>query len=119
MIRLSEFTPQTVIGSMQSVVVVGGTLATSMGLKIGGYPDARSVWPPASVFVRESGFLLLLIPAIWVLATVALELRCPDWFSKRWTIGSGVVLLLILVSYLTMTAAAGTGMAGSIISNAE
>jgi len=103
--RLSEYSSQTVIAAMQTVVVVGGTLATATMLKIAGYPESEKMWPQASVFARDSGFLFLLVPVLWVLASVTFERRYPDWFSKRWTVASGFIVLLALMLYFTKTAA--------------
>ena len=56
--------------------------------------------PWLAVFVRDYGFLLLLIPAGWVFATLWLERHRSDWLTKRWTILSGVAVLLFLAGLM-------------------
>lgn len=100
MSSIREYTPQSVLASLQSVVVIAGSMFTGAALKLMGYPEARVHWPTASVFVRNWGLLLVLIPAAWVVGSIWLERNRADWFSKRWTIVSGVLVLFCLTYFL-------------------
>ena len=86
---------QSIFAAAQSLVIVAGSMFTATVMNVRGFPDARSDWPVLPVFVREWGFTLILFPAVWVLGTIRLERR-SEWFSKRWTIFSGVVLVAVL-----------------------
>lgn len=83
---------QSIFAAAQSVVIVAGSLLTAATPRMRG---GEGPWLP--VFVRDWGFLLLLIPMVWVFATLWLERHRSDWFTKRWTILSGTLLLLVLV----------------------
>lgn len=86
---------QSIFAAAQSVVIVAGSMlvAATPRMRSGDGP-----WLP--VLVRDWGFLLLLIPAAWVIVTLWLERHRSDWFTKRWTILSGVLLLTTLVCLL-------------------
>ena len=109
-----EYGAQTVLASIQTVIVIGGTLTTAALLKAAGYPDARPLWPTLPVFIRDWGFVLLLVPAIWVICTVALERSLVDSSTKRTTIASGVAVILALLYVLTGSAV--STMSGTILS---
>ena len=109
-----EYGAQTVLASIQTVIVIGGTLTTAALLKAAGYPDARPLWSTLPVFIRDWGFVLLLVPAIWVICTVALERSLVDSSTKRTTIASGVVVILALL-YVLIGSAVST-MGGTILS---
>ena len=65
-------------------------------MKIMGYDDAFSErWSPFLRIIRNWGFLLILIPMAWTILTVTLEQRAY-WYSKRWTMGSGLLVLALL-----------------------
>lgn len=97
---IREYTPQTVLASMQAVVVIAGSMFTGAAMKIMGYPEASHDWHLASVFVRNWGVLLILIPATWVVGSIWMERNQSDWFSKRWTVLSGLLVLLSLAYFL-------------------
>ena len=102
-----EYAMQSIFAAAQSVVIVAGSMFTATVLKVRGFPEARSEWPMLAVFVREWGFTLMLIPAAWVLGTIWLERHRADWFTKRWTILSGVILVAALcglMAYATVSA---------------
>lgn len=76
-----------------------------MALKVQGYPDTFTVLPLEIAFVRNWGFLLILIPLAWVIITIWLERHRAEWFSKRWTIASGIGVGVALGWYLLGTMA--------------
>jgi hypothetical protein len=86
---------QSIFAAAQSVVIVAGSLLTAATPRMRG---GEGPWLP--VFVRDWGFLLLLVPAVWVVGTIWLERHRSDWFTKRWTILSGLLVLLSLVSLM-------------------
>jgi hypothetical protein len=86
---------QSIFAAAQSVVIVAGSLLTAATPRMRSGGSGGGHWLP--VFVRDWGFLLLLIPATWAFATLWLERHQSDWFTKRWTILSGVLLLAALV----------------------
>ena len=46
----------TILGLLQTILLVGGFLALGMVLKVSGYPDSTEVrWNPLAVFLREHG----------------------------------------------------------------
>jgi hypothetical protein len=61
-------------------------------------------------FVKNWGFTLILVPLAWTLATIMLERRSRS-FSKRYTIGSGMVLLIGMVAFFVYACA----RAGSVL----
>jgi hypothetical protein len=91
-----EYALQSILFLAQSMVIMGSSMFTATLLKVQGYPEARTTWPWLPVFVRNWGFSFIVIPAVWALATIWLERHRPDWFSKRETIVTGILLLLAL-----------------------
>lgn len=97
---------QTIFVILQVLVIMIGSLVTGGMMKIMGYDDAFSErWSPFLRFIRNWGFLLILIPLAWTIFTVALEQRAY-WYSKRWTMGSGL-LVLALLGWLLLQAMLG------------
>ena len=84
---------------------------TAMSLKIMersniGPSDSFCLW-----FVRNWGFLILIVPLVWALSTIRLERRHYDCFSKRTTFMTGLILLIILaLFFIVTTALAGTSL---------
>ena len=106
---LDHHRQQTVLGLFQAGAIMVGTILTSAILKSLGYGDGQEA--PFVVFVvRNWGFILLAIPLAWVVATVWME-RHHAWFSKRYTLLSGLLLLVLLCWFLLYVAA----RAGSIL----
>lgn len=104
-----EYRSQGILAALQSLVIVGGCLFTATILKFMGYPDRFSELPMQLAFVRNWGFLLILIPLIWVCSTIWFERHRSEWFSKRWTVATGIGLLLALGGYMLIS----MGRAGS------
>lgn len=87
---------QTIFVLLQAGVIMAGSLATGVILKFAGYVDGMSIGlSPLLSFVRNWGFLLISIPLAWTLLTIALERR-THWYSNRWTMGSGLLVLALL-----------------------
>jgi len=85
---------QTIFVALQALVIMAGSLVTGAAMKVMGYDDALGQdWSPFLRFIRNWGFLLILIPLAWTVLTISLEQRAY-WYSKRWTFGSGLVVLL-------------------------
>lgn len=91
MTLLREHSTHTTIAAVQTVVVLYGFLTTATVMKAGGYPDA-GLWSGLPLFVRHAGVGFLLIPAIWVWATLQLE-QGPGRFSRRWKVVSGLMVI--------------------------
>lgn len=107
-----DYALQSILAATQSAVIVGGSMFTATIMKVRGY-DAETAanWHWQLVFVRNWGFTLILIPAAWVFATLWLERHREAWFSKRWTLVSGVVLLCGLFFFMArMTTRAGSSI---------
>ena len=79
---------------------MGGCLFTGVILKARGYPDEFTELPLQLAFVRNWGFLLILIPLGWVALTIWLERTQASWFSKRWTLMTGIGLGIALGCYV-------------------
>ena len=98
--RYGEYTVQGILACLQSLVIIGGCLFTAVALKVRGYPDKFTELPLWLAFVRNWGFLLILIPLAWVCSTIWLERNRSDEFSKRWTIVTGIVVAVALGIFL-------------------
>ncbi|MFC7339580.1 hypothetical protein ACFQY0_20490 [Haloferula chungangensis] len=107
----SEYRVQGILGLLQALLIVGGCLFTGVILKARGYPAEFSELPTQLAFVRNWGFLLILIPLGWVILTIWLERHQAAWFSKRWTVATGVGVGLALGWYvLASMARAGSSI---------
>ena len=90
----------TILGLLQTILLVGGFLALGMVLKVSGYPDSTEVrWNPLAVFLREHGGWLLLLPVLWVLYATTAQTRDHGFFSYRLAcaIGLGLAVCTIAV----------------------
>jgi hypothetical protein len=98
--RYSEFKIQGVFAAFQSLLIVGGCLFIGTILKAMGYPERFTELSVNLAFIRNWGFLLIVLPLSWVMVTIWLE-RCHyEWFSKRWTVATGVGLTMLLGWYI-------------------
>ena len=70
MIFAEEYRLQGILGLLQSVLIVAGCMGVGVALKVRGYPDAFSEIPGHLFFVRNWGFLLILLPLMWSLGTI-------------------------------------------------
>ena len=92
-----DYAMQSIFAAAQSLVIVAGAMLTAATPRMRA-AGGDGPWLP--VFVRDWGFLLLLIPAVWVFVTLWLERHRSDWFTKRWTILSGVLVLALLIALM-------------------
>ena len=106
-----EFAIQGILAAMQSVLIVCGCMMTVAMLKAMGYPERFTELPVKMLFIRNWGFLMILNPLAWVIVTIWLERNQAAWFSKRWTVGTGIAVFLCLGWYLI----GSVGQAGSRI----
>ena len=89
---------------LQCLVVVIAVLTTCGLLKLNAYdPDSEIRWNPVAVAIRNYGFLLLLVPAVWAAASFALERSAVHRWSPSWTLVSGLMVISLLVSLLWWT----------------
>lgn len=109
-----QYTAQSVLVVLQSALIIGGSLTTASLMKLRGYPDPRQFWHPLTLFVREWGFLLILIPGLWVCWTIWCEHQREYSFSKRSTIGTGLLLLALLAFFFFMSFMLACGVSKSI-----
>ncbi len=99
---IREYTSQTVFVALQATCIVYGIAITSTFLKSSGYPDFDMFnWLPK--FVRHAGLTFFLIPAVWTWATIAYE-RSNRRFPKEVTVGSGILVLLLLWKIFSISA---------------
>jgi len=93
----------SIIALIQAGVIVGGTMFVAAMLKASGYggdvvPD--SFFRPAALFVRHSGFTLLLVPAAWALLAVFTERAAVrPWFSAAVLLLGIAAILYGIYSY--------------------
>ena len=100
MSRYSQYKIQGIFAVFQSLLIVSGCLFIGTILKAMGYPDRFTELPMNLAFIRNWGFLLIALPLFWVIATIWLECCHYNWFSKRWTVATGLILTIILGWYL-------------------
>jgi hypothetical protein len=97
---VNRLRPITIVGLFQVLTVVVGILAARIILKMSGYPDDTSVrWNAASVFLRNYGIALLLVPLIWTPLTVAIERKSDHPFAASLLSLSGPALLIGLLLF--------------------
>ena len=89
----------SVIGALQAGEVVFGTLFVTAILKINHYGQNISVdWNPRSVWIRENGWLLIGIPALWL--TVALLISARKERIKTIMISGFMIMICLLAFYI-------------------
>ena len=91
------------IAFLQILAIIGGVFTTRAAFVACGYPDANYDWIGPALFVRNYGFFLLVLPFTWTTATIYLETYGTGRWSKRWTLASGLLLLLAIVLLLFWT----------------
>jgi hypothetical protein len=96
--RLREYAVQGAVAALQCAVIQVGTIVSTVLLRSAGYPDESRTWPALPAFIREWGPLAFAVPAAWVIATILLEQNRSEWFTKRWTLVSGLMVALGLVA---------------------
>jgi hypothetical protein len=92
----SNYRAISIITLIQAGVTVGGVLMITAILKLKGYGQGEVpdwFFRSDAVFMRNSGFTLLLIPAFWaLLATALARLQVNQWVQLATLIG-GVAIL--------------------------
>lgn len=92
------------IALFQVFAVIVGLFMTRAAFIMSGYPDSNLDWNGLALLVRNYGFDLLVIPVAWTIAATYLENYYSGWWSRRWTLTTGIVILtalgiLLLCSY--------------------
>ncbi len=88
------------IALFQVFAVILGVFMTRAAFMWAGYPESNLDWNGLSLLIRNLGFLLLLIPLVWTIAATYCERYSIGWWSRRWTIVSGMVVLAALIVLL-------------------
>ncbi|RYD41260.1 MAG: hypothetical protein EOP85_12970 [Verrucomicrobiaceae bacterium] len=83
------------IALLQMMFVVVGVLMTRFTLSASGHPAENVAWNPVSVFIRNHGYLLLLLPLTWSITALWMERETLPW-PRALTIVSGVAPLTLL-----------------------
>ena len=115
---LREYSIQSVFAVLDSTLIIGGSLMTAALMKARGFPDSNQFCHPLALFVREWGFLFILIPGLWVAGTVWLESNPRFDFTSRWTMVTGVLVFVGLAWLMFVSVILGSG-AGRIIQSVE
>lgn len=85
---------------LQVFAIIVGVFMTRVAFFNAGYPDSGAEWNRWSMVVRNYGFLLLLIPAMWTAVATYLEQFSYHRWSRHWTLCSGFFVLASLVAIL-------------------
>ena len=88
------------IALFQVLAVILGVFMTRAAFMGAGYPESNLDWNSLALVIRNPGFLLLLVPVAWTIASTYMEHYSVGWWSRRWTIISGVAALGILTVLL-------------------
>lgn len=115
---LREHSIQSVFAALDSMLIIGGSLMTAALMKARGFPDPNQFWHPFALFVRGWGFLLILIPGIWVVWSVWSESNPRFDFTRRWTIVTGLIVFAGLAWMMFAAVVLGSG-AGRVIQVVE
>lgn len=100
---VDQYRTQTILATFQVGTILVGSIGIGAILKGMGLSDIREIfW--LVIFVHNWGFILILIPVMWVLTTIWLELH-QSWYSKRLTLVTGLLLLGSLVWFFILVAA--------------
>ncbi|MEK7951710.1 hypothetical protein [Luteolibacter soli] len=78
----------------QMMVVVLGVFMTRAAFLAAGYPEQSLGWNAGALLVRNHGFVLMLVPVGWTAAAMYFENYGTGWWSRRWTLVSGMTLLV-------------------------
>lgn len=111
---LREASIQTVFASLDGLLIMIGSLTTAVVMKANGFPGPGKVWHPLSLFVRDWGFLLILIPGLWAVGSVWMEKHPRFPFTRRWTMVTGILLSAGLAWLLVVAILLGS-QAGAVV----
>ncbi|MCW1886835.1 hypothetical protein OKA04_18995 [Luteolibacter flavescens] len=95
---IREYAVQGALAAVQCAVIQVGSIVSVVLLRSAGYPEPTQDWPALPAFIREWGPLAFGIPAAWIIATIVLEQRRPDIFSKRETFLTGALVGAVLAA---------------------
>ena len=88
----------TFLALLQTVLVILGFIVLGAVLKISGYPDTLAVrWNPLTVFLREHGVWLLLLPVLWVAFATAAQRLDRGFMSYRIACVVGLCIAAITI----------------------
>ena len=76
------------------MVVLGGCGLAAISIKIFADGYGARPMPGFPLFMRDWGFVFLVVPAAWVMGTVWLERNPRNAMTKTGTIGTGVLVLI-------------------------
>jgi len=89
----------SIIGALQAFEIVIGTLLVTTMLKIHGYSQSVMLaWNPRAVWIRESGWMLIDIPIIWLL--IAFSISIKEEKIKSIIISGMVIMIGLFVLYI-------------------
>lgn len=108
---IRDYTIQSVFVTLHAAVIIGGSMCTATTLKVMGRSDVGPQDNFGFWFVRNWGFLIVVIPLAWAITTIYLERLNNEWSSKRFTVITGLLLLVgLAVFFFSITVHAGTSM---------
>jgi hypothetical protein len=89
----------TILGLVQTLLIVIGFFGLGIVMKINGYPhDGFGVsWSPIALFLRREGLCLLLIPAVWTIFATTSQNRQKLVFSTDGWCVFGIILSVLIV----------------------
>ena len=108
MIIPRSYSSTSIILLVQFFAVFAGTLITTAMLKGYGYPNAEHMhWNPVAVFIRNWGWLGLLIPVIWfciALKTFRARGEYELSLGHIWTMVCATAILILFYVWTAMNA---------------
>jgi hypothetical protein len=110
-----EYRLQTILGLLQAGIVIFGCILTGLTLHISGYSPEIHTLPFLLSVIRNWGFVLIGIPLAWAIGTIWMEIH-QTWFTKLWTILSGVLLAVCLAFFLFSMVARAARFRGIVVS---
>lgn len=89
----------TILALVQTLLVVAGFLGLGIVLKMAGWPHDDTVeWRPFAVFLRQHGFVLLVLPVLWTIYGVSAERVDRGVLSYRAACIVGVCIAVSIIS---------------------
>ena len=88
--------PITILALVQLAIVFLGYVSLVGAMKLRGYPNEFFVWPPFTVFLRQHGLWMLLLPISFVAWSLFSEAARPSRNSEGRTLIVGVLIAVLL-----------------------